>query len=195
MKTRKLLIIILAIVLLAVYYVLGTDYLKQRREHAALASQIAETTQALAQVPTPPADLESRLADAQAGLDTVNNSMPAQLNTTQIINTILRLAEEIGVKAIPLGTQPWAMENINGENYTVFRLNVVVRGTFAELSSFLDRLENGELETLVMEYVSVDITTGPSRGEDSRGSSLPVDARLEIAVYSRPPATDTEEKG
>lgn len=189
MKTRKLLIIILAVVLLAVYYTLGTDYLNQRREQAALVSRLAETTQALAQVPPPPTNLESRLADAQAGLDAVKNGLPARLNSTRIIDTMLRLADEIGVKAVPLGTQPRVIENISGENYTVLRLNVAVTGTFAGFSGFLNRLENGELETLTLEHISIDNTAGPLHGEGSPGSTPPVEARLEIAVYSRPPPT------
>ena len=73
MKTRRLLIIILIAALLAVYYLIGTDYLKQRNQKATLASQIAVETETLAQIPLPPADLEQRLADAQNGLDAAKN--------------------------------------------------------------------------------------------------------------------------
>ncbi len=190
MKTRKLLIAILAVALLAVYYILGTDYLKQRREHEALASQINVATETLAQIPPRPADLGTRLSDARTGLETVNNTLPDNLNSTRIINTILRLADDVGVRAIPLVTQPWTTESVNGEDYSVFRLHVAVTGTFTQLSTFLSRLENGELETLVMEYLTVDSATGPFRGEGVYASILQVNAGLEIAVYSRPPATE-----
>ncbi len=195
MKTRKLLIIILVVALLAVYYILGTDYLKQRREHEALASQVTEATRTLAQIPPRPADLEQRLIAARTGLETVNNTLPDKLNSTRIINTILRLADEVGVKAIPLATQPWTTERVNGEDYSVFRLHVAVTGPFTRLSSFLSQLENGELETLVMEYVTIDSITAPFGGEGVYASMLQVNAGLEIAVYSRPPATEIEGKG
>lgn len=190
MKTRKLLIIVLVVALLAVYYILGTDYLKQRREHGALASQISEATQALAQIPLPPTDLEPRLAAAQTSLGSVNSTFPGELNSTRIINTILRLADEVGIRAIPLTTQPWTTESVNEEDYSVFRLNIAATGTFTRLSSFLSRLESGELETLVMERVKVDSINELFRGEDSYGDAIQVSARLEIAVYSRPPATE-----
>ena len=195
MKTRKLLIIILAVALLAVYYILGSDYLKQGRENEALASQITEATHILAQIPPPPADLEQRLIAARTGLETVNNTLPDKLNSTRIIDAILRLADDIGVRAIPLVTQPWTTESVNGEDYSVFRVHIAVTGTFTRLSSFLSRLESGELETLVMEYLTVDSVTGPFRGEGVYASMLQVNAGLEIAVYSLPPATEIEDEG
>ncbi len=195
MKTRKLLIVILAVALLAVYYILGTDYLKQRREHEALASEIAGATQWLAQFPAPPADLEQRLTDAQTSLQTANTTLPERLNSTRIINAVLTLADDVGVKAIPLMTQAWTVESINGVNISVFRLNVAVKGTFLQVSSFLDRLENGECEALAIEYATIDSITDPFGGECVYGDMPEVDTRFQIAVYSQPPATYIEEEG
>ncbi len=195
MKTRKLLIAILVVALLAVYYILGTDYLKQRQEHGELSSLISMEKEVLTQIPPRPADLKTRLSNAQTGLEEAKNTLPDRLNSTRVINTILRLADEVGVRAIPLATQPWTTESVNGEDYSVFRLHVAVTGSFVQLSSFLSQLENGELETLVMEYITVDKVTGPFRGDGVYASMLQVDASLEIAVYSRPPVTDIEGEG
>jgi len=194
-KTRKLLIAILAVTLLAVYYILGTDYLKQRRDHGALASHITVAKETLAQIPPRPADLETRLSDAQAGLEEAKNTFPERLNSTRIIDTILRLADSIGVKAIPLMTQPWTTESVEGENYSILRLHVTVKGTFNRMSDFLSRLENGDIETLVMEHVAVDSLTAPFGGEDVSGDTLQVETRLEIAVYTQPPAIELAEEG
>jgi hypothetical protein len=194
-KTRKLLIVILAVALLAVYYLLGSDYLKQRHEHEALASEIAGANRTLSEIPAPPADLEQRLTDAQAGLCTANETLPEPLNSTRIINVILRLADETGVKAIPLVTQPWTVESIGEVNMSVFRLNIAVKGTFSQVSGFLDRLENGETETLVMEYATIDSITAPFGGEGVQDDTAQVDARFDIAVYSRAPAIEVDEEG
>ena len=190
MKTRKPLIIILVLVLLVVYYLMGTDYQKQRRQHKSLASQITETTQTLAQVPPPPTDLEPRLAAAQANLDAIENSFPSYTNSTSIINTVLRLAEEVGVKAIPLVTQPWTAESVKGQGYSVFRLDLAVTGTFVQLTDFLSRLEKGKPETLVIEYLSVDRASELSGGGSDGGDRTQVNVSLRIAIYSLPPATD-----
>ncbi len=195
MKTRKLLIVILAVALLAVYYLLGSDYLKQRRDHQTLASGIAGANQALTLIPAPTADLEQRLTDAQTSLQTANMTLPERLNSTRIINSVLMLADDIGVKAIPLVTQAWATESINEVNISVFRLNVAVKGSFSQVSSFLKRLESGEFNTLVVEYFTVDSITDPFGGEGVYGDTTQVDARLDIAIYSRPPAAYIEEEG
>jgi hypothetical protein len=189
MKFRKLLVIILVVGLLVVYYVLGTDYREQRHKHAALASQIAGAAQQLALIPPSPTDLEPRQAAASAGLDKEKNTFPAQMNSTRLVNAILKLAEAAGVKAIPMITQPWATASVNQTDYPVFRLNIAAKGTFTQLADFLSRLENGEPGTLVISNLKVDRVTGPPANEGETGDTIEVDASLDIAVYARPSVT------
>jgi hypothetical protein len=189
LKTRNLLIAALVVVLLVVYYLLGTGYLKGQRDSQAMTSQIADTSWLLAQVPPLPTDQEARLATAEADLEAAKQAFPAYLNSTRTINTILKIAEETGVKAIPLITQPWKIQDINGFSYSVFRLNVTASGNFTRVSSFLERLETGELETLVIENLTVDTASGVPLEEASEGMAW-VTATIQIAVYSRPPTTD-----
>jgi hypothetical protein len=167
-----------------------TDYIKQRQEYRVMGPRTEEAAQMLAQIPTFPADLEQQLSDAQSSYKAAQNSFPDQLNTTAIINAILRLADDAGVKAIPLITQQWASENISGQDYSVFRLSVTASGDFDGLSSFIDQLENGEPPTLVIESLLIDRATEITGGE----TATPCSARLEIAVYARPPAIDENEK-
>ena len=150
MKSRSIItfLIIAIVALLVVYYFLGMGYLRQRQGHEALAAQITKATQTLAQTPKPPQDLEQRLAAAEASLAAAQSAFPTDLNSTRIINTILKLADACQVRAIPLVTKPWSKENI-GKGYYAFRLSVSVRGSFSQLTSFVSRLENGELESLV----------------------------------------------
>ncbi len=178
------------LVLLVVYYLMVTDYLKQRREYKAMASRIGEVEQMLSQIPTFPADLEERLIEAQSSYEAAQNSFPDQLNTTEIINAILRLADDAGVKAIPLITQPWTQENINSQDYSVFRLSITTNGAYTNLTDFINRLETSEPPTLVIESLVADRATDITDGE----VAPPCEARLDIAVYARPPATDENEK-
>lgn len=187
MKTRKLLIAVLVIALIAVYYILGTDYLKQHGENTSLTSSIAGATQTLAQIPLPPADLKDELDTAQENLDAARNELPDRLNSTRIIDTILLLADEIGIKAIPLVTQAWTIESFYEHSYSVFRFNINLTGTFAQLVEFSGRLEAGELETLVLEYLTVD---RDNESEDTPDGVIPVKASLDIAIYSQAPATE-----
>jgi hypothetical protein len=190
LKTRRLLVTILVLALVAVYYLMVSDYFKQRRDNQVLASRTEEVAQLLTQVPPSPSDLEQRLSAAESLYAETQNSFPDPLSTTQIINAVLSLADDTGVKAIPLVTQPWTVESVGDYDYSVFRLSVTATGEFTEVADFIDGLESGEPPTLIITSLIVDRVTG-TPGDDN---SLPVEARLEIAVYARPLATDEVEK-
>jgi hypothetical protein len=179
MKTRRLLIAVLAIATLVVYFVMGTDYRREGQEDEALAAQINEAALALAGIAPPPTDLAARLAAAEDELTAAQNAFPERPDSTEIIDTILKLAEASGVAAVPLVTQPWMEEFVNEEAYTVFRLNVTASGTFAELLAFLGELETSELGMLVVTGLAV--ARDAAAGDD--GSY--VNASLDIALYAR----------
>jgi Tfp pilus assembly protein PilO len=171
-------LIIAIVALLAVYYFLEMDYLRKCQGHEALAAQINGATQTLAQTPEPPQDLEQRLAAAEASLAAVQVDFPRDLNSTQVINSILKLADECQVRVIPLATRPWSLESI-GEGYHVLRINMVIRGSFSQLVSFVSQLESGEFGTIVVEHLSVKGGTGPAV------ETIPVTAYLDLAIYTQ----------
>jgi hypothetical protein len=189
-KTRKLLITLLIIVLVVVYCRLGIDYLKQDSEREALASQITDATQTLAQMPEPPDYLDQQFLTAQASLAAEQSTFPGEMNSTNIVNTILKLAEECEVKAIPMITQPWTTEEINEYDYSVFRLNVAVAGTFTKMASFLSKLEKGGIPTLIVEDLSVTRVIEPSGEESNAEGTVPINATLDLAIYTQPPTPE-----
>ena len=186
----KLLIALLIITLLVVYYLFGMDYMKQRKENEALASQITDAKQALAQIPEPPEDLEQRLAIVQASLTATQGSFPSKMNSTQVVNAILGLADDCKVKAIPLVTQPWSIEDIEEHNYYVLRLNVAVEGSFSHMVSFIGKLENGEFETLIVENLSVTRVGEPPEEESVTEGTILIKASLDLAIYTQSPTPD-----
>jgi len=179
---NKLLVAVLVIALSAAYCFLGLDYAKQNREQARLKSEIADAEQALAQVPLPPQGLEEQLAAAQASLAAEQMAIPGEINSNQLIDTILNLAKEHGVQAIPLVTQPWSTANVGGYAYRVFRINVEVEGSFAQLNNFISSLENVEFETLLVEHLRI---IGISEGlEEETASGERFTASLDLAVFA-----------
>ncbi|OGO43467.1 MAG: hypothetical protein A2137_02545 [Chloroflexi bacterium RBG_16_58_8] len=198
MKSKKTLMVLLTLALLAVYSLLGKNYLEQRREKGPLEGQINAASQTLAAIPAPPADIEPRLAAARAALDAAQNTLPIPPNTTQVINAVLRTARDAGVRAVPLATQPWTTESAGQLEYSVFRLNFTVTGNFTQLGDFLKRLESGWPETLAIERLSVDRASEPETGLPAVGqfspqageASIQVSAGLDIAIYARLPAAE-----
>lgn len=183
-----LLITILAVTLLVGYCYLGMSYLKQGNEQEALTSQISEVSQTLREIPEPAEDLEQRLAAAQGSLAAAQGSFPSQINTTQVINSILELADSQGVKAIPMETQPWLIETVGEHEYCVFRLNVAAEGSLSQLQTFIGELEQSEFKTLIMEGIEVSRNT--KLIEEGEGGTVPFTASLNLAIYTQSPSSN-----
>ena len=187
MTRSRLLITLLVIGLLVVYAYLGMDYMKQRKGHEMLTSQITNATQTLAEIPEPPQNLEQRLADARASLATEQSAFPNnQMGSTEVVNTILKLANDCAVMAVPLVTQPWSTEDIGDHSYHVLRLNVAAKGSFSQLVSFVSKLENTEFKTLIVENVSVTRVSEQSEEGIAPEGIIPVVASLDLAIYTQP---------
>ena len=163
-----------------------TDYLKQRDQKATLETQVAEATASLALIPQPPADLEEQLAAAQKGLAAAKDAFAIDTNDTRTVNRILEIAKENGVKAIPLATQPWVLESVQNQNYSVFRIEIAATGSYPQLVSFLNQLENSEPKTLIIEYLSVETAPGSSLLDSAARNTLPLNANIKIAIYASP---------
>ena len=188
----KLLIAVLIISLLVVYYISGMDYINQRREHEALAFQIATTTQALAQMSDPPQSLENleeRLEVAREELAAERSIFPRQLNSTEVVSAILGLANSLRINAIPLITQAWSIEVVGENTYGVLRLTVTAEGSFSQLVNFVSRLENGEYQTLIVEDLTVDRVTLLSEENGSEGAILFI-ASFNLAIYAQSLTSD-----
>ncbi len=180
-------------ILLVSSYLLGTDYLKQLKGHEPLTSQISEVSQTLAQLtqlPQPPQDLEQRLAEAEASLAALASAFPGKMSSNEVINTILKLADDCEVKAVPLLTQPWSTEKVGEHDYDVFRLNLTVAGSFSQLVSFTSKLENGEFKTLIIEKLSVTTLNGQSEEESAAEEIIPIMASLDLAIYAQSLSSD-----
>jgi len=185
MATNKLLLIIVIGVVLVAYYILGTGYLKGQRENTALASGIEESSLLLMEIPPPAPDLQENLEAARAELELTLNSLPAEPNTTEIINSILQLGESSGVKVIPLITQSWQTESYEDYDVSVFRFNLSVSGLSSQFLDFFSQLENGEHETLVIENLQIFKEGDSSYFQSISSDSVRIYADIQIAVYAR----------
>ncbi len=183
--TSKLLFTVLITILLVVYAYLGIGYMKQRGEREALTSQITEVTETLREMPKLPQDIEPRLAAAQASLVAEQSIFSIKVNSTEVINTILELADDSGVKAVPLVTEPWSIQDVEEHGYYVFRLNVVVEGSLSDFSSFVSKLENGRFRTLVVEDLNVIKVSEQSKEESVSEGTISVVASLDLAIYTQ----------
>jgi hypothetical protein len=176
MKARKWLTVIIIIALLAGYYIFATGLLKENRRNVNLTMQINSLTAELALIPGATADLGERLSAARAGLAAAENAFSGETNDTRIVDSVLRLAEQTGVIAIPLSTQPRALEQIEGYSYSVFYMTFSVTGDFPHLQSFIKGLETSEISTMDMK--KLQIVKAPAESGDN------ITADIDVAVYT-----------
>lgn len=180
----RLLVTIFIVILVMAYFILGISYLNQLGEHEALTLQIAEVKQTLSEIPQLPEDLEQQLAAAQASQTAEHGSFPREINITQLVNTILEVAKDCGVKATPMVTQPWTTEMVGEHSYPVLRLTVDVEGDFSQLVAFTSQLEKEGYATLVMEELTA------TRGTEEEEGTIPVISSLKLAIYTRSLSSD-----
>jgi hypothetical protein len=179
---NKIAIALIIVVLLVVYGLLGMDYMRQGSEQERLLSEIEEVNQSREALPEASTDFSELLAVVQANLAAEYETIPTEVSSSDVIDTILSLAQEIDVHAIPLITQPW-MEQVIGENtYNVFRVNVEIEGLFSQVREYVERLESGTFTTLVVERLRIDI----AEEEAYAGGATPVVASLDLAVFTQP---------
>jgi Tfp pilus assembly protein PilO len=177
-KTILVILIIALLGLFLAYYFLGTGLMKQRHNNEALASQLETKSGELAQTLKPSQDLDARLEEAEQDLADAISAIPTDLSSTLVINDILKLAQECQISAIPLTASPWTGGN---EGYHVFKITMSLNGSFTQIHTFLDRMENVEFKTIIIEGLSITRDTGET------GTAK---ANLNLAIYSRhTPAT------
>ena len=187
MTTKRLLLIIVIFTVLAAYYILGTDYLKEKRQNTALAADIEDTTLLLMEIPPLPAELKERLEAVQNELDSTLKRLPAEPNTTKIIDYILQLGEYSGIKVIPIFTQPWETESYEGYDVSAFRFSLSVLGTSSQFLKFFSKLENADFETLIIQNLEVYRDDDFEYLKSISSDLVKVQADIQLVVYGRVP--------
>ena len=177
-------IVIAASVMLSVNF--GSSYNNERREHQALAAQLAEINQIITEMPQAAPGLEGQLAEAEERLAAEAATFPTEMDSTEVVNIILRWAERQDVTAVPLATEPWATVEIGEHRYQVLRIDITAAGTFSQVRSFIGELESEGFQTLNIDYILIT-KTGDDPEEDNQ-----VTAELELAIYTQPPAPNKE---
>jgi len=185
--TRKLLITVLSIGLLIICVYFLVDSISQQSEQEALRTQITDAIEMIALIPEVPSDLQQRLTDAETSLVTEQSILLGQVNTTQVINGLLDIADANQVNVISLTTIPWSLINIEDYVYLVFTIHLDVKGNSDNLLALLRTLESELPKSVSVQHLTVtsdvEQITEPAQ----------LTARLEIAIYAPAPVDDDEE--
>jgi len=183
----KLSLMILLVGVLVVYCFSVIDYMKCRSANETLTTQLSDSSQTLEKLPSPATDLQARLATTEAMLSAEQDAFPDEINSNKLINDILELADNFKVTAVPLQTYAWAIEKFGKNDYPVFTIDLQVRGDLGDALQFIEALENGEYETIVVKQTRV-ITLEDDEDKIIAGTndgSLPVIISMSVSVYTQ----------
>jgi hypothetical protein len=154
-------------------------YLSERNGQKALITKMDETNKMLSLIAVPPTDLQQRLTDAQnANMAAKQNVLPTDVDTTQVINSILEIADECNVNVIPLNTDSWTNVAVQGTNYRVLTISLSVDGSFADLTTYINRFYGNEFTALVVDTISIHPSGQQTGGSDYTGT-------IQLGIYTQ----------
>ena len=184
--TRRLFPTVLSIGLLIICVYFLIDTMSQQNEQKTLRTQITDAIEMIGLIPEVPSDLEQRLADIEASLVSEQSDLPGQVNTTQVIDTLVDMVGASQVSMVSLATTPWSLVNIEGYNYLIFIINLDIGGELDNIGAFLRTLESDLPESVSVQHLTV---TGDA--EQVIESTL-VTTSLEIIIYAQAPIPEEE---
>jgi hypothetical protein len=184
---RRLLVTALGIGLLIICVYFLTGIISQNSEQEALRTKISDANEMIALIPEVPSDLEQLLADIEASLVSEQSKLTGQVNTTDVINTLLDMASTSRIDVVFISTTPWALVNIENYSYLIFTISLDIEGELGALTTFLRTLE-GELP----ESASVQHIVVAGDAEQGIESSL-VTASMKVVIYAQAPALEDTE--
>ena len=142
-----MLLLLLAGVVAVTYVALGATLLREHQKQEDLSSQIDSAEAVLAgadDVRQDMEDLEGRLAEAREELAAAQAAFPSELDSDNILKTVLDLAGESQVRVTSVNASPPEAEatedTSDGETLT---FDLQVEGDFGQLIAFLEALEEG----------------------------------------------------
>ncbi len=174
-----MLLFLLAVVVAVAYVALGASLLRQHLDQGELSSQIDSAEAVLASaddVRQDVGDLPARLAAARQELVAAQAAFPSELDSNNIIQTILALADENHVRVLSVDTIPPAAvptEEMSAD--TSLSFNLKAEGDFGQLVAFLEALEGGATST-------TRVSTFALQERDGRYA-----LSLELVSYGRSP--------
>jgi Tfp pilus assembly protein PilO len=183
----KLLITILVVCLIVVFGYQMIDYFKQQREQVAIFNQTRISNQTLALLTKPPQDLNQRLVESKLANQIAEKSVTIdKINSTDVIDSILRTADICGLKVTPLTTNQWLKKSLAGSTYRMLPIEVNVEGKLSDLTTFIARLEDrNSFPSLVIQDLSISGNEQVDGIETVIGNTSIVSAKLTLSIITR----------
>jgi hypothetical protein len=195
--TKKWLIIKLVAVslylgLVVTYFLWGIDYVylgltdEPTREHEQLSLQIESSKKELANIPNLAVGREHLFAQAQELLASEQSRIPNTLNINDLVRSVIEIANECHVKAIPLNTTPPELKTIGQNSCSYWYISMSVEGDFQNIVNFIENIDGKYISTATVVSTILDQGKKNQDGSNTENYAAAVSGTLELIVYSRP---------
>ena len=124
-------------------------------------------------------ELEWRLARAESRISATKDSLRQSVDSIEATETLLQVVEAQGVGIIEITSSDLSSEDLEGSDYSVLVLTVVVEGDVPDLVNFIFELSS-KFPTSVLESVEI---TNPAAIEGETESVEP-SASISLRIYS-----------
>lgn len=191
MKNTWLLVLIVCalgyIACLAAYFFWGMDQFyaalvaKPTVEQQEIISQIDATRAEIGNMPNVVDERQAELYKAQADLDTEAGMIPYKANINDIVGTVIDLAGQYGVSAMPLRAQLPATAEINGYDYIIWNVRLSVSGDYENLVGFVDKIDGKDIPVANVRSIILERGGAAEDGDDTA-----VTGTLELVIYTNP---------
>jgi septal ring factor EnvC (AmiA/AmiB activator) len=182
--------VIVLVVVIAANVVVWKNNRDKQSQIAGLQSEISQVQQKIKASPATPADLDARLAVAQAALAEAQNVLPGTISRNDVIDYILNTGAQSQVQVVPLVSAGLAPGNAK-QSYRVFTFTATITGTLENAMDFMTRLQGDKFPTLVITDCSVTKIEATDFARPEKSTHVTVS--LSIAVYIASPATSEDD--
>jgi Tfp pilus assembly protein PilO len=176
------------IILIAFAYVQwGMDYIyayewdKTAPDRASLVNDIANTRKIIGQPVDFDETLTQKLADLQDRVARETEKFPQSVDITDVVNSLLQLAQDTGIEIIPLRNGDWSKSREQG--YAVYQIQLIVAGDIDDIVTFVDNVEDNMLYSINIEALDVKGESIGSAGGTAGANA--VEGFITITVYKR----------
>ena len=142
--SRKVGLILGAVVIVAALVVVGVFYFRQAGERAGLDDRLDRAQTLLPALTKQKQDLEDQLASAQSSLDTSKAEFPESVDSIEYGEYLFEIADDCNVVLASLSFPRPTARTVGTVTYSVVSLSLPVSGTLANIFEFIDTVRTDD---------------------------------------------------
>jgi Tfp pilus assembly protein PilO len=176
-----IIIIAFAYVQWGMHYIYAYEWDKTAPGRDQLTTAIQNTRKIVEQPVNIDDGLSRRLIDLQNLVNLEQDKFPADVDITDVVDSLLHLAQDTGIEIVPLRNGEWTDAREKG--YLMYQIQLLITGDADSVANFIDEVESKLLYSLNIDKMEMKGNSiGPAgEGEDTYA----VDGYITVTIYRR----------